>query len=177
MLSIAQQKESVLYSFWCDILPDKKLLCKSSSLVICWTQTCLMSVFAACRVKRSAEPRHDSTNLQGSFSTCSSRPRKLTCTHTHKSVSHLVFSHLVARVVIFRTPKNLSPKCASVLMQPLSVWLSVCVLHTLPFVCLMHCFVSFETSANLFRISDSDHASNCQNKRFQQTKVSWVLIV
>ncbi len=119
MLLIAQQKESVLYSFWCDILPDKKLLCKSSSLVICWTQACLMSVFAACRVKRSAEPRHDSTNLQGSFSTCSSRPRKLTCTHTHKSVSHLVFSHLVARVVIFRTPKNVSPKCASVLMYDL----------------------------------------------------------
>lgn len=46
---------------------------------MCWIQTCLMSTLAACRVKRSDDPRLSNTNLQGSLSTLSSRPKQDTC--------------------------------------------------------------------------------------------------
>lgn len=55
--------------------PDRKLLWASRTSWMCRTQTCLMSTLAACRVKRSEDPRHDKTNLQGSLSTLSSRPK------------------------------------------------------------------------------------------------------
>lgn len=59
----------------CVFSPYRNLLWSSSSTWMCRTQTCLMSTLAACRVKRSDEPRHDRTNLHGSLSTLSSRPR------------------------------------------------------------------------------------------------------
>lgn len=60
---------------------------------MCPTQTCLMSTLAACRVKRSDDPRQDKTNLQGSLSALSSRPRKDTCGVGRCSFS-LVFSSI-----------------------------------------------------------------------------------
>lgn len=55
--------------------PVRKLICMSSSSRMLWTHSFLMSMLAACSVSRSDEPRHDSTNLQGSLSTCSSMLR------------------------------------------------------------------------------------------------------
>lgn len=52
--------------------PVRKLICRSSSFWMLCTHSFLMSMLAACSVSLSDEPRHNSTNLQGSLSTCSS---------------------------------------------------------------------------------------------------------
>ena len=59
----------------CNLLPVRKLLCKSSSSRMLWTHSILMSTLAACSVSLSDEPRHANTNLHGSLSTCSSMLR------------------------------------------------------------------------------------------------------
>lgn len=59
-------------SLWTFLSPARKSICMSSSCRMLWTHSFLMSTLAACNVSRSDEPRHNSTNLQGSPSTCSS---------------------------------------------------------------------------------------------------------
>lgn len=70
-------KNHVRFSF----LPVRKLLCMSRSSRMLRTHSCLMSMLAACSVSLSDEPRHASTNLHGSPSTCCSMLRKLTLTY------------------------------------------------------------------------------------------------
>ena len=76
--------DQTLVSYPVVVLPERKLLWASSTVLMCWTHTCLISRLAACSVKRSDDPRQDMMNLHGSLSTFSSTLRKLTFSHTHK---------------------------------------------------------------------------------------------